>query len=317
MIIDETKLNHKAPMGVISHLLDRRARIDQGDDINMSFEFFPPKSARSEEKLWQAIDALEIYNPEFISVTYGAGGTTQTRSFDTLRHILSKTSLKPAAHLTCVGARQEAIDTIAKTLWDDGVRHIVALRGDPAGGIGQTYQPIDKGYAYASDLVRGLKSVANFEVSVSAYPERHPESPSWQAEIDNLKRKIDAGATRAITQFFFSPDVFLRFQDRVFDAGINIPIKAGLMLQPNFKSLQHMSDLCGANVPHWYGDLFHGLDDNSQARDTLTTSLMLELIAQLYARGVRDFHLYTLNRAEMASYICHAFGMHRAIKMPR
>ena len=222
-----------------------------------------------------------------------------------------ETRFEPAAHLTCVDASRTEIDAIAKDYWHAGVRHIVALRGDSPSGIGAAYQPHPDGYAYASDLVAGLKRVGDFEVSVSAYPELHPESQNWSVEIDNLKRKIDAGATRAITQFFFSPDIFWRFQDRVLDAGIDIPIVPGLMLQPNVKGLQRMSNMCGVAVPDWYVELFEGTENDPMTRDMLTASLMTELTAELYDRGVRHYHLYTLNRAEIAGAVARVLGLHR------
>jgi len=208
------------------------------------------------------------------------------------------------------GADKAEIDDVARAYWDAGIRHIVALRGDPQDGIGKTYQPQPQGYAYGADLVAGLKSIADFEVSVSAYPERHPESADWNAELDNLKRKYDAGATRAITQFFFSPDTFMRFQDRVLDAGIDMPIVPGLMLQPNFKGLKRMSDMCGVHVPEWYHELFEGLEQDLATRQLLTASLVSELTAELYDRSVRHFHLYTLNRADLAYSVGRVLGLH-------
>ena len=228
--------------------------------------------------------------------------------------MVQETNFSPAAHLTCVDATREEIDQVAREYWDAGVRHIVALRGDPSSGIGEAYTPHPNGYAYANDLTEGLKKIADFEVSVSAYPEQHPESANWSVEIDNLKRKIDAGATRAITQFFFSPDIFWRFQDRVLDAGIDIPIVPGLMLQPNFKGLARMSKMCGVAVPDWYAGLFDGLDDDAVIRDMLTATLAAELTAELRDRGVHHFHLYTLNRSEIASSVGRILGLHQRRK---
>lgn len=262
-----------------------------------------------ETTLWDSIRKLEPLSPDFVSVTYGAGGSTRERTHRTVTRMAAETNLKPAAHLTCVDASREDIDAIAQDYWDRGVRHIVALRGDSPDGVGQDYKAHPTGYAYGSDLVKGLKRIADFEVSVSTYPERHPESPSWQAEIDNLKRKVDAGATRAITQFFFEPETFLRFQDRVTDAGINIPIVPGLMLQPNFKGLQRMSNLCGINVPDWYGNLFEGTEKEADTRQLLTVSVANELAAELFDNGVRHFHLYTLNRAELATAVSRVLGL--------
>ncbi len=285
------------------------------DDVHVSFEFFPPKNEKMEDQLWASIRKLETLGPDFVSVTYGAGGSTRERTHRTVTRMVAETGLKPAAHLTCVGADKAEIDEIAREYWNSGVRHIVALRGDPPEGIGKAYQPHGAGYAYSSDLVAGLKSVADFEVSVSAYPERHPESPSWEIEIDNLKKKVDAGATRAITQFFFSPDTFMRFQDRVLDAGISIPIVPGLMLQPNFAGLKRMSDMCGVQVPNWYADLFEGLENDPDARQLLTASLSTELTAELHDRGVRHFHLYTLNRADLAFAVSRVLGLHHRMNL--
>ncbi len=289
----------------------RTAGKDTGD-VHVSFEFFPPKNQKMEDRLWTTIRKLETLNPDFVSVTYGAGGTTRERTHRTVEKMVAESSVIPAAHLTCVGADRSEIDQIARDYWNSGVRHIVALRGDPPEGVGEAYRPHQGGYAYASDLVTGLKSVADFEVSVSAYPERHPESPTWDAEIDNLKRKVDAGATRAITQFFFAPETFLRFQDKVADRGIDIPIVPGLMLQPNFKGLNRMSEMCGVSIPNWYAQLFDGLEEDAPARQLLTSSLATELVAQLFDQGVRHFHLYTLNQWELAYAVGRVLGMHRA-----
>lgn len=294
-----------APVGAIA-----RAAAES-PDLKVSFEFFPPKSQAMEDKLWASIEKLAPLQPNFVSVTYGAGGSTRERTHRTVARMVRETNFAPAAHLTCVDATRDEIDTVAKDYWEAGVRHIVALRGDPSDGIGKAYSAHPGGYAYANDLIEGLKKIADFEVSVSAYPERHPESADWRTEIDNLKRKVDAGATRAITQFFFSPDIFWRFQDRVLDAGIDIPIVPGLMLQPNFKGLARMSEMCGVAVPGWYADLFDGLDDDPVSRDMLTATLAAELTAELRDRGVDHFHLYTLNRAEIAGAVSRILGMHR------
>lgn len=287
-----------------------------GPDLKVSFEFFPPKNQKMEDRLWSAIEKLEPLQPNFVSVTYGAGGSTRERTHRTVERMVRETDFAPAAHLTCVDATREEIDAVAQAYWDAGVRHVVALRGDPSNGIGETYVPHPDGYAYATDLTEGLKRIGDFEVSVSAYPERHPESANWNTEIDNLKRKVDAGANRAITQFFFSPDVFWRFQDRVLDAGIDIPIVPGLMLQPNFNGLQRMSKMCGVSVPAWYANLFEGLDQDPLTRDMLTATLAAELTAELHDRGVDHFHLYTLNRAEIATSVSRVLGLHhrKAVK---
>ncbi len=300
-----------APVGAIARTSSEVSNRSDSTDVTVSFEFFPPKTGAAENRLWAAIEKLEPFSPDFVSVTYGAGGSTRERTHRTVERMARETSFTPAAHLTCVDASRAEIDAIAQDYWDAGIRHIVALRGDPTEGIGERYMPHPDGYDYASDLVAGLKNIADFEVSVSAYPELHPESGDWRAEIDNLKRKIDAGATRAITQFFFSPDIFWQFQDRVLDTGLDIPIVPGLMLQPNIKGLQRMSSLCGVAVPDWYVELFDGLDNDPLTRDMLTASLMSELTAELYDRGVRHYHLYTLNRAEIAGAVARVLGMHR------
>ena len=294
-----------APVGAIARTAAEKP------DLKVSFEFFPPKNEKMEDKLWSSIEKLEPLNPNFVSVTYGAGGSTRERTHRTVARMVKETNFAPAAHLTCVDATRDEIDAVARDYWDAGVRHIVALRGDPSDGISEAYTPHPRGYSYANDLIEGLKKIADFEVSVSAYPERHPESSDWRTEIDNLKRKVDAGATRAITQFFFSPDIFWRFQDRVLDAGIDIPIVPGLMLQPNFKGLARMSKMCGVAVPNWYADLFDGLDDDPISRDLLTATLASELTAELRDRGVDHFHLYTLNRAEIAVAVSRVLGLHR------
>jgi len=276
-------------------------------DVKISFEFFPPKSELAEKRLWKTVRQLEPLAPDFVSVTYGAGGTTQKPPYEAVRRINEETKLSPAAHLTCVGASREDINAIAQDYWDAGIRHIVALRGDSPDGIGEAYNPTQDGYAYGSDLVAGLKTVADFEISVAAYPERHPESGSWDAEIDNLKRKVDAGATQAITQFFVEPDVFLRYRDRLRDAGVNIPIIPGIMLQPNFKGLKRMADMCGIHVPSDYAALYEGLDDNPHARELLTVSLITDLVSKLRSQGVKQFHFYTLNRADLALPVATIF----------
>jgi len=293
-----------AQLGPIARTAARAA-----DDLAISFEFFPPKTEKMREGLWSSIKKLEPLNPAFVSVTYGAGGSTRKHTHQTVARIVSDTNLPAAAHLTCVGASREEINDIAREYWVAGVRHIVALRGDPVGGIGAAYVPASNGYAYASDLVKGLSQVAPFEISVGVYPERHPESKNWDAEIDNLKRKIDAGATRAITQFFFSPDVFLRFQDRVLDAGLDIPLIPGLMLQPNFKGLKRMSAMCAISIPTWYDDLFSGLDDDAATRQLLAASTAAELTSKLRDYGVKNFHFYTLNKADLAFMACKILGL--------
>ena len=284
----------------------------EANSLKVSFEFFPPKTEKMQDTLWASIKKLEPLSPDFVSVTYGAGGSTRQRTHDTVARIARESTLAPAAHLTCVGAPRARIDEIARDYWKAGVRHIVALRGDPEGGLEQSYAAHKDGYAYASDLVAGLRDAAPFDVSVSAYPERHPESKNWGAELDNLKRKVDAGATRAITQFFFDADTFLRFQDRVKNAGIDIPIIPGIMLQPNFTGLKRIAGLCDIAIPDWYDSLFDGLEKDAQTRLLLTASTAAELTAQLQERGVNNFHFYTLNKADLAYSVCKLLGMKEA-----
>ena len=276
-------------------------------NIRISFEFFPPKSEKMEKRLWKTLRKLEPLAPDFVSVTYGAGGSTQKPTYDAVTRIKNETSLKPAAHLTCVGAAREDIDRIAQGYWDAGIRHIVALRGDPPEGIGKSYSPVDGGYAYGSDLVSGLKRIGDFDISVAAYPERHPESASWDAELDNLKRKVDAGATQAITQFFISPDVFLAYMDRVRDAGISIPIIPGIMLQPNFRGLKRMADMCEVDIPTSFAKLYEDLDDEPRVREFLTISHVTDIVSRLSSQGIEQFHFYTLNKDDLAFPIASIF----------
>jgi methylenetetrahydrofolate reductase (NADPH) len=277
-------------------------------DIAVSFEFFPPKTEKMEQTLWESIKTLEPLHPRFVSVTYGAGGSTRERTHATVERILCETALTPAAHLTCVGATREEVDEVARGYWDAGVRHVVALRGDPP-EAGTKFAPHPGGYRDAAELVWGLKQVAPFDISVAAYPEVHPDSSSRAFDIENLKRKIDAGADRAITQFFFSPDCFLRFQDEVAAAGIDIEIVPGIMPVTNFGGIVRMAGNCGTDVPAWLGNLFEGLDDLPAARQLIAATVAAELCGQLYAGGVRHFHFYTLNRAELSYAICHLLGV--------
>ncbi len=276
----------------------------------ISYEFFPPKTDKMERALWRCIDRLAPLSPKFVSVTYGAGGSTRERTFDVVKKLAQDTDISPAAHLTCVGHTREDIDGIADDYWEAGVRHIVALRGDPPEGMDARYHSTAGGYAYGSDLVAGLKARHDFEISVAAYPERHPESGDWSAEMDNLKRKIDAGASRAITQFFLSSDVYFRFLDRVEKAGIDMEIIPGIMMQPNFKSVQRMAKMCGVAIPPRYAAMFDGLgDDDKATRAMLTASYTAEMTGQLHAQGVQSFHLYTLNKAEIAFVVSRVLGV--------
>ena len=279
--------------------------------LGVSFEFFPPKSDEAEAQLWRSVKALEVLAPRFVSVTYGAGGTTRARTHATVRRIASETPLAAAAHLTCVGASRAEIDEVARDYWNSGIRHIVALRGDPPAGQ-SVYQPHPEGYAYAADLVAGLKRVADFEISVAAYPEMHPEARSAETDLDNLKRKLDAGAARAITQYFFDIDVFLRFRDRCAARGITAPITPGILPVTNFAQVVKFSKMCGARVPDWLARLFDGLDARPETRQLVAATVAAEQCRRLQEYGVHEFHFYTLNRAELAYAICHILGLRPA-----
>ena len=276
-------------------------------DIQVSFEFFPPKSDKMAETLWESIETLAPLQPRFVSVTYGAGGSTRERTHATVERILKETSLTPAAHLTCVGATREEIDDVARDYWDLGVRNIVALRGDPP-EPGAKYQPHPDGYRDAVDLVAGLKRVAAFDISVAAYPEVHPDSSTRAFDLENLRRKVDSGASRAITQFFFSADCFFRFRDEAAAAGIAAEIVPGILPVSNVAQTRRFAEMCGASIPEWLNDLFEGLDDLPAARQLIAATVAAELCGQLYAGGVRHFHFYTLNRAELSYAICHLLG---------
>jgi methylenetetrahydrofolate reductase (NADPH) len=277
-------------------------------DIQVSFEFFPPKTDAMGETLWSSIQTLAPLSPRFVSVTYGAGGSTRERTHATVERILNETSVTPAAHLTCVGASRAEVDAIAKDYWELGVRHLVALRGDPP-EAGSKYQPHPDGYRDAVDLVGGLKAVAPFDISVAAYPEIHPDSSSRAFDLENLKRKVDAGADRAITQFFFSADCFFRFRDEAAAAGIQAEIVPGILPVSNVATTRRFAQTCGAAIPAWLDQLFEGLDDLPAARQLIAATVAAELCGQLYAGGVRQFHFYTLNRAELSYAICHLLGV--------
>lgn len=289
----------------------RVASLPQGDAMPvpaLSFEFFPPRTEALEQQLWSCVRRLEPLAPRFVSVTYGAGGTTQERTHATVAKLARETALTPAAHLTCVGASAGEVDDVARRYWDAGVRHIVALRGDAPGGEAN-YVPHPEGYAYASDLVAGLKRIGDFEISVAAYPETHPAASSPEADLDNLKRKIDAGATRAITQYFFDTDVYLRFLDRALAAGITVPIVPGILPVSNFTQVKKFSGMCGTAVPDWMGHLFDGLDDDPDTRRMVAASMAAEQVRLLQANGVDEFHIYTLNRADLSYAIAHILGV--------
>jgi methylenetetrahydrofolate reductase (NADPH) len=277
--------------------------------IRVSFEFFPPKTTEMEQALWASIERLAPLRPDFVSVTYGAGGSTRERTHNTVARIVRETELKPAAHLTCVAATREEIDGIVRAYWDAGVRHVVALRGDPAGGLGTRYEAHPGGYAQTSDLVAGIKRIGDFEVSVSAYPEKHPESGSFDADLDALQAKVDAGADRAITQFFFDNDLYLRFLDRVHARGIDIPIVPGILPVQNFKQAAKFAASAGASVPDWLAARFDGLEHDIETRKLIAAAVAAEQVLDLVDRGVTEFHFYTMNKADLVFAICHLLGL--------
>lgn len=277
-------------------------------DIDVSFEFFPPKTDKMGETLWHSVETLKPLGPRFASVTYGAGGSTRERTHQQVVRIQQEAGIPAAAHLTCVQATREEVDEVARHYWAEGIRHIVALRGDPPDGASH-YAPHPGGYANAAELIAGLKNVADFEISVAAYPEVHPDSPDAQSDIANLKAKFDAGATRAITQFFFDPQCFFEFRDKAAAAGIDGEIVPGIMPVLSFAAVQRMSGLCGTAIPGWMEGLFDGLDDRPETRKLVSATIAAELCRRLYAGGVRQFHFYTLNRAELSYSICHMLGL--------
>jgi methylenetetrahydrofolate reductase (NADPH) len=277
-------------------------------DICVSFEFFPPNTEQAGATLWNSIERLAPLQPKFVSVTYGAGGTTRERTHATVKRIVDDTHLTPAAHLTCVSASKDAVDEIVDSYWDAGVRHIVALRGDPPGGA-EKFVPHPQGYRNAADLVAGIKRRHDFQVSVAAFPEVHPEALSAQADLDNLKRKVDAGATTAITQFFFEPETFLRFRDQAAAADINVPVIPGILPVTNFARVKEFAARCGASVPDWLSGLFEGLDDAPDIRQLVAATVTAELCTRLVDHGVTDFHFYTLNRSELTMAFCHILGI--------
>ncbi len=276
---------------------------------SVSFEFFPPKSAEMEAKLWDSVKRLEPVKPSYVSVTYGAGGSTRERTHGIVKKMAEETKLNPAGHITCVAATRDEIDQVLRDYWSSGVKRIVALRGDPTAGIGTKYAPHPGGYAYANDLISGARKIADFDISVGCYPEVHPDAPSLKAEIDNLKRKFDAGATRAITQFFFYPDVFFKFLDQARAAGVTQPIVPGIMLQSNFKGLQRMADLCNTTIPRRIAELYDGLDNDPETRDLVTAHVAADLCQRLAEQGVDHFHFYTMNRAGLSLSTCRLLGI--------
>lgn len=291
---------------------ERKSRLIGDGDIRVSFEFFPPKSDKMEGALWSCIRRLEPLDPSFVSVTYGAGGSTRQRTHATVAQLVRESRLKPAAHLTCVGASRAEVDEIVRDYWDAGVRHIVALRGDPPGGVGATYEPHPDGYANAAELTAGIKAIAPFEVSVGGYPEIHPESGSLDADMDNLRRKVDAGASRIITQFFFDNAHFLRFVERARAAGIWCPILPGIVPIHNFSQVAGFATRTGASVPNWLARRFDGLADDPNTSHLIAAAIAAEQVTDLVDHGVTDFHFYTLNRADLVFAICHLLGIRPA-----
>jgi len=283
--------------------------------VPVSFEFFPPGDAAMQQTLWASVQRLAPLGPRFVSVTYGADGSTRERTHNIVMRILRETALTPAPHLTCIGASRDEILHVARGYWNAGIRHIVALRGDPPAGQG-AYRPRTDGFGYAVDLVRGLRSVGEFDISVAAYPEVHPEAPDPAYDLDNLRAKIDAGATRAITQFFFETDVFLRFRDRCAESGIVAQIVPGILPITRFPHMLRFAERCGASVPAWLRERFDGLDDDADTRRLIAASVAIEQVRRLQEEGVDEFHFYTLNRAELTYAICHALGVRPSAARP-
>lgn len=283
-----------------------------GSHVRVSFEFFPPKNEEMEKSLWESVNRLAPLAPHFVSVTYGAGGTTRERTHSTVAKLVKETRLKPAAHLTCVGATRAEVDEVIHAYKDAGVRHIVALRGDPPGGVDEPYHPHPQGYQSTDELIAGIKAIGDFEVSVSAYPEKHPQSPNLLHDIEILKRKVDAGADRAITQFFFDNSVYFRFVDLALAAGINIPILPGIVPVQNFRQTANFARRCGASVPGWLTERFEGLDDDATTRRLVAAAVCAEQVIDLIDRGVTDLHFYTMNKADLVFAICHLIGLRPA-----
>ncbi|TWG93324.1 5,10-methylenetetrahydrofolate reductase (NAD(P)) [Mesorhizobium sp. J18] len=287
-------------------------RPDIGGRIGVSFEFFPPKSDDMERRLWETVTRLAPLKPRFVSVTYGAGGSTRERTARTVRRILQETSLTPAAHLTCVDADRESVDGVIAEFVAMGVRRFVALRGDPREGVGARYRPHPQGYTNGAELTAALKARGDFDISVSAYPEKHPESSDFATDIDMLKRKVDNGATRAITQFFFDNDLYERYVERARRAGIYIPIVPGILPVHNFAQVANFAGRCGAHVPVWLAERFEGLENDPQTHALVASAVAAEQVLDLVERGVDDFHFYTMNRADLVFAICHMIGIRAA-----
>ncbi len=287
--------------------LSRRPELGKG--IRVSFEFFPPKNTEMEERLWQTIDRLQTLAPDFVSVTYGAGGSTKEPTGRTVSRLINDTGLKTAAHLTCVNASKEQVNDVVREYQSFGVERFVALRGDPATGVGTSYVPHPDGYQSSPDLIAGLKEIADFDISVSAYPEKHPESHDFATDIEILKRKVDAGADRAITQFFFDNDVYEQYVERVRRAGIYIPILPGILPVHNFRQVTNFCSRSGTHVPSWLAERFEGLDNDPQTHALVASAVAAEQVLDLIERGVQDFHFYTMNRSDLVFAICHLIGI--------
>lgn len=295
------------PFGHVNPGAEFPARTPQR--LKVSFEFSPPRTEAAERTLWETVMRLVPLQPTFFSVTYGAGGSTRQRTHETVARLKRDTGIDAAAHLTCVAATQDEINEVARAYWDAGIRHIVALRGDPPGGMGGKYTAHPGGYANAAALVAGLKKIADFQISVAGYPEKHPDSADARADLENLKRKVDAGADRCITQFFFECDDFLRFRDAAARAGVHVPIVPGVMPVSNFQGILKMAGLCGAKVPSWLADMFQGLDDDVETRRMIAATVAGDLCRRLHGEGVDQFHFYTLNRADLTFALCHLLGV--------
>ena len=286
-----------------------RATVADAPEIKVSFEFFPPKTDATEQSLWKAIERLGVLEPEFVSVTYGAGGSTRERTHNTVARIEKETSLVAAAHLTCVGATKAEVDEVIRAYRDAGVRHIVALRGDPPEGVEAAYAPHPGGYENGANLVGGIRAIGDFEISVSAYPEKHPDSPDVATDLDMLKAKLDAGATRAITQFFFNNEHYYRYLDRLEKHGIDIPVVPGVLPVSNFAVAARFAGICGTEVPDWFAARFEGLEDDPETRRLVAATVVAEQVFDLVEKGVEQFHFYTLNRAELVHAACHLLGI--------
>lgn len=289
--------------------------ITNGNKVRVSFEFFPPKTPEMEENLWKSVKRLEPLSPQFVSVTYGAGGSTRDRTHATVARLVKETTMKPAAHLTCVSAAKETVNEVIQDYWNAGVRHIVALRGDPEDGLGTVYKAHPEGYRWTADLVKGIKNIGNFEISVSAYPEKHPEAPSFDVDLDVLQAKVDAGATRAITQFFFDNDVYFRFLDKVRARNINIPIIPGIVPITNFKQTSGFAAKVGARIPEKLAKKFEGLENDPETRKLIAASVAAEQVFDLLDQGVEDFHFYTMNRYDLTYATCHLLGIRPALPL--